>query len=63
MDKRKIVLDTLDEVIERLETLDVTFLTGEDKSEAEYAINEAILDIQEVESLVDNTYCHFLKKF
>ena len=55
MDKRKIVLDTLDEVIERLETLDVNFLTGEDKSEAEYAINEAILDIQEVESLVDNT--------
>ena len=55
MDKRKIVLDTLDEVIERLETLDVTFLTGEDKSEAEYANNEAILDIQEVESLVDNT--------
>ena len=55
MDKRKIVLDTLDEVIERLETLDVTFLTGEDKSAAEYAINEAILDIQEVESLVDNT--------
>ena len=55
MDKRKIVLDTLDEVIERLETLDVTFLTGEDKSEAEYAINEAIHDIQEVESLVDNT--------
>ena len=55
MDKRKIVLDTLDEVIERLETLDVTFLTGEDKSEAEYAIYEAILDIQEVESLVDNT--------
>ena len=55
MNKRKIVLDILDEVIDRLETLDITFLTGEDKSEAEYAINEAILDIQEVEGLVDNS--------
>jgi len=55
MDKRKTVLDTLDEVIETLETLDISFLTGEDKSEAEYAINEAILDIQQVEGMIDNT--------
>ena len=55
MDKRKTVLDTLDEVIDRLETLDITFLTGEEKSEAEYAINEAILDMQQVEGMVDNT--------
>lgn len=55
MDKRKIVLDTLDEAIESLETLDISFLTGEDKAEAEYAINEAILDIQQIESMVDNT--------
>ena len=55
MDKRKTVLDILDEVIESLETLDISFLTGEDKSEAEYAINEAILDIQQVEGMIDNT--------
>tara|TARA_R110002051_G_C8486607_1_gene462517 strand:+ start:303 stop:470 length:168 start_codon:yes stop_codon:yes gene_type:complete len=55
MDKRKRVLDELDATIETLETLDITFLVGDEKSEAEYAINEAILDIQEVETLVDNT--------
>ena len=55
MDKRKTVLNTLDEAIDSLETLDISFLTGEDKREAEYAINEAILDIQEVEGMVDNT--------
>ncbi len=55
MDKRKTALDALDEVIESLETLDISFLTGEDKSEAEYAINEAILDIQQVEGMIDNT--------
>jgi hypothetical protein len=54
MDKRKTVLDTLDEMIQSLEALDVSFLTGEEKREAEYAVNEAILDIQEVESMVDN---------
>tara|TARA_B100000287_G_C20563862_1_gene753596 strand:- start:441 stop:608 length:168 start_codon:yes stop_codon:yes gene_type:complete len=55
MDKRKRVLDALDATIETLETLDISFLLGDDKSEAEYAINEAILDIQEVENLVDNS--------
>ncbi len=55
MDKRKTVLNTLDEAIESLETLDISFLTGEEKAEADYVINEAILDIQQVESMVDNT--------
>ena len=55
MDKRKRVLDALDATIETLETLDISLLLGDEKSEAEYAINEAILDIQEVESLVDNS--------
>ena len=53
--KRQQTLSRLDEVIETLETLDISFLTGEDKAEAEYAINEAILDIQQIESMVDNT--------
>ena len=55
MNKRKTALNTLDAAVESLETLDISFLTGDDKREAEYAINEAILDIQEVESMIDNT--------
>ena len=55
MDKRKQTLDMLDEVIESLETLDISFLTGEEKSEAEYAINETIIDIQHIENIIDNS--------
>jgi len=53
MDNRKQTLDILNEIAERLETLNISFLTGDDKSEAEYAINEALLDIQEIEGLCD----------
>jgi len=51
--KRQQTLDKLDEVIETLETLDISFLVGADKANAEYAINEAVIDIQEIEGLVD----------
>jgi len=53
MDKRKQALDTLDEVVGNLETLDISFLAGEEKAEAEYSINEAILDIQQVEGMLE----------
>ena len=33
--------------------LDISFLVGADKANAEYAINEAVIDIQEIEGLVD----------
>jgi NAD kinase len=51
--KRQQTLSRLDEVIETLETLDISFLTGADKANAEYAINEAVIDIQEIEGLVE----------
>ncbi len=53
MDKRKEALNTLDEIVQILEGLDISFLVGADKANTEYAINEAIIDIQEVESMVD----------
>ena len=53
MDKRKQTSDTLAEMIDTLERLDISFLTGEEKADAEYAINETILDIQEVESMIE----------
>ena len=53
MDKKKQTLDTLAEMIDNLERLDISFLVGEVKADAEYAINETILDIQEVENIVE----------
>ena len=53
MDKRKQTSDTLAEMIDTLERLDISFLTGEEKADAEYTINETILDIQEVEGMVE----------
>lgn len=53
MDKRKETLNTLDEIVQILEGLDISFLTGADKANTEYSINEAIIDIQEVESMID----------
>lgn len=53
MDKRKQTLDTLAEMIDNLERLDVSFLAGEVKADAEYTINETILDIQEVENIIE----------
>ena len=53
MDKRKETLNTLDEIVQILEGLDISFLTGSDKANTEYSINEAIIDIQEVESMID----------
>lgn len=53
MDNRKRTLETLNEVAETLETLDISFLTGSKKSDAEYAVNEALLDVQEIEDICD----------
>jgi len=54
MDKRKEALNTLDEMVQILERLDISFLVGADKVNTEYAINEAIIDIQEIEGMVDD---------
>ena len=56
MDKRKQTLDTLAEMVDNLERLDVSFLVGEEKADAEYAINETIIDIQEIEGKVLTEY-------
>ncbi len=53
MNNKKETLDRLDEIVQILEGLDISFLTGADKANAEYAINEAIIDIQEIEGMVD----------
>lgn len=53
MDNRKRTLEVLSEIAERLETLDISFLTGNKKSDAEYAVNEALLDLQEIEDICD----------
>jgi hypothetical protein len=54
MNKRKEALNTLDEMVQILERLDISFLAGADKVNTEYAINEAIIDIQEIEGMVDD---------
>ena len=51
MDKRKQTLNVLEQIAEELETLDISFLTNSERSEAEYAVNEALLDIQEIEGI------------
>lgn len=53
MDKIKQTMDVLAEMIDNLERLDVSFLVGEQKADAEYAVNETILDIQEVEGIIE----------
>jgi hypothetical protein len=53
MDKRKQTLNVLEGIAEELETLDISFLTSSERSEAEYAVNEALLDIQEIEGICD----------
>ena len=52
MNKRKEALNTLDEIVQTLERLDISFLTGADKANTEYSINEAIIDLQEVEGMI-----------
>jgi|2_EtaG_2_1085320.scaffolds.fasta_scaffold34335_3 predicted RNA-binding protein with EMAP domain len=53
MDKRKQTLNVLEQIAEELETLDISFLKSSERSEAEYAVNEALLDIQEIEGICD----------
>jgi len=54
MDNKKETLDRLDEIVQILEGLNISFLVGVDKANAEYAINEAIIDIQEIENMIDD---------
>ena len=53
MDSQQTTSKTLEEVIDSLESLDVTFLLGEAKGDAEYSINEIIIDLQHVQTIID----------
>ena len=46
-------VNTLEEAIDSLETLDLSFLFGEAKSDAEYSLNEIIIDLQHVQTIIE----------
>jgi len=53
MDSQQTTSRTLEEAIESLETLDLSFLFGEAKSDAEYSLNEIIIDLQHVQTIIE----------
>jgi len=53
MDSQQSTSRTLEEVIDSLETLDLSFLFGEAKSDAEYSLNEIVIDLQHVQTIID----------
>jgi hypothetical protein len=53
MDKQQSALSTLAEAIGSLETLDLSFIFGETKRDVEYSLNEIIIDIEHIESIIE----------
>jgi len=53
MDSQQATSNILEEVIDSLENLDVSFLLGEAKGDAEYSINEIIIDLQHVQTIIE----------
>ena len=53
MDSQQTTSKTLEEVIDSLESLDVTFLLGEAKGDAEYSLNEVIIDLQHIQTIIE----------
>ena len=53
MDSQQTTSRRLEEVIDSLETLDLSFLFGEAKSDAEYSLNEIVIDLQHVQTIID----------
>ena len=51
--QQKQTVNTLEEVIDTLENLDVSFLFGEAKGDVEYSLNEIIIDLQHVQTIID----------
>ena len=51
--QQKQTVNTLEEVIDTLENLDVSFLFGEPKGDVEYSLNEIIIDLQHVQTIID----------
>lgn len=53
MDSQQTTSRKLEEAIDSLETLDLSFLFGEVKNDAEYSLNEIIIDLQHVQTIID----------
>ena len=53
MDSQQTTSRTLEEAIESLETLDLSFLFGEPKGDVEYSLNEIIIDLQHVQTIIE----------
>ena len=53
MNNQEQTLKQLEETVDCLETLDLSFLFGETKSDIEYSLNEIIIDIQNIQSTIE----------
>jgi len=53
MNSQEHTLKQLEETVDCLETLDLSFLFGETKSDIEYSLNEIIIDIQSIQSTIE----------
>jgi len=53
MNSQEHTLKQLEETVDCLETLDLSFLFGETKSDIEYSLNEIIIDIQNIQSTIE----------
>tara|TARA_B100000287_G_scaffold181375_1_gene171487 strand:- start:617 stop:790 length:174 start_codon:yes stop_codon:yes gene_type:complete len=53
MNSQEQTLKQLEETVDCLETLDLSFLFGETKSDIEYCLNEIIIDIQNIQSTIE----------
>ena len=53
MNSHEQTLKQLEETVDCLETLDLSFLFGETKSDIEYSLNEIIIDIQNIQSTIE----------
>ena len=53
MNKHEQTLKTLQETIDCLESLDLSFLFGETKSDVEYSLNEIVIDAQHIQSIIE----------
>ena len=53
MNSQEQTLKQLEETVDCLETLDLSFLFGETKSDIEDSLNEIIIDIQSIQSTIE----------
>ena len=53
MDSQQIAVNTLEEAIDCIESLVLSFLFGEAKGDAEYSLNEVIIDLQHIQTIFD----------